>query len=225
LVQTGKGWVLTIAERKRILLNHIFGVDIDAQAVEVTKLSLLLKVLEGETGQTLQTIFRLFRERALPDLGDNLKCGNALIGPDFYQQEQLGLLDEEERYRINVFDWHAEFPQVFRTLHTAGELREPAAAAPLDYTLPGIPLHGNYSKVSHRKGRRVKAAQPPGPIEQEKKVGFDAVIGNPPYVRIQRISHAESDYLFCTTSRRPARWTFRSSFLRKDSSCRIRPAA
>ena len=225
LVQTGKGWVLTIAERKRILLNHIFGVDIDAQAVEVTKLSLLLKVLEGETGQTLQTIFRLFRERELPDLGDNLKCGNALIGPDFYQQEQLGLLDEEERYRINVFDWHAEFPQVFRTLHTAGELREPAAAAPLDYTLPGIPLHGNYSKVSHRKGRRVKAAQPPGPIEQEKKVGFDAVIGNPPYVRIQRISHAESDYLFCTTSRRPARWTFRSSFLRKDSSCRIRPAA
>jgi len=131
LVQTGAGWKLTIAERKRILLNNIYGVDIDTQAVEVTKLSLLLKVLEGETGQTLQTVFRLFHERALPDLGDNIKCGNSLIGPDFYAQQQMTLLDDEERYRINVFDWQNEFPEIFK----AG--------------------------------------------------GFDAVIGNPPYVLLQ----------------------------------------
>lgn len=78
------GWRLTVAERKRILLNSIFGVDIDAQAVEVTRLSLLLKVLEGETEQTLQLLLRFSKERALPDLGDNVKCGNSLIGPDFY---------------------------------------------------------------------------------------------------------------------------------------------
>ena len=40
LVQaSGGGWKLTIAERKRILLANIYGVDIDAQAVETTKLS------------------------------------------------------------------------------------------------------------------------------------------------------------------------------------------
>ena len=62
--------------------NNIYGVDIDPQAVEVTKLSLLLKVLEGETGQTLDAASsRFFHERALPDLGDNIKCGNSLIGP------------------------------------------------------------------------------------------------------------------------------------------------
>ena len=44
----GDEWKLTTSERKRILLDHLFGVDIDPQAVEVTKLSLLLKVLEGE---------------------------------------------------------------------------------------------------------------------------------------------------------------------------------
>src|SRR3990167_3544601 len=49
----GGEWRLTTAERKRILLNNIYGVDIDPQAVEVTKLSLLLKVLEGESGETL----------------------------------------------------------------------------------------------------------------------------------------------------------------------------
>ncbi len=57
--------------------------DIDSQAVEVTKLSLLLKVLEGESNQTLANQLRMFHERALPDLGDNIKCGNSLIGPDF----------------------------------------------------------------------------------------------------------------------------------------------
>ncbi|MFQ5423607.1 MAG: DNA methyltransferase, partial [Phycisphaerae bacterium] len=71
-------WRLSIAERKRILLEHIFGVDIDAQAVEVTKLSLLLKVLEGESQQTLDSQLRLFHERALPDLAANIKCGNSL---------------------------------------------------------------------------------------------------------------------------------------------------
>lgn len=42
-------WHLTSGEKKRILLNNIYGVDIDAQAVETTKLSLLLKVLEDES--------------------------------------------------------------------------------------------------------------------------------------------------------------------------------
>lgn len=117
LVQaSGDSWKLTIAERKRILLANIYGVDIDAQAVETTKLSLLLKVLEGETQQTLQPVLLTFQERALPDLGDNIKCGNSLIGPVFYKYQQLLSLDEEERLRINVFDWSGAdgFPAVMK---------------------------------------------------------------------------------------------------------------
>ena len=49
-------------------MNNIYGVDIDPQAVEVTKLSLLLKVLEGENEQSLNQQLKLFHERALPDL-------------------------------------------------------------------------------------------------------------------------------------------------------------
>ncbi|MFH1610245.1 MAG: type I restriction endonuclease, partial [Candidatus Bipolaricaulota bacterium] len=81
-------WRLTTGERKRILLTHIYGVDIDPQAVEVTKLSLLLKVLEGETDETLGAFLRLFQERSLPDLGANIKCGNSLIGPDFWEGKE-----------------------------------------------------------------------------------------------------------------------------------------
>ena len=110
----GGEWRLTTAEKKRILLNNIYGVDIDTQAVEVTKLSLLLKVLEGENAETLGKTYRLFHERALPDLGENIKCGNSLIGPDFYEGQQLSLLDDEERYRINAFDWDSEFPEIMQ---------------------------------------------------------------------------------------------------------------
>jgi len=109
----GGEWKLTTTERKRILLQNIFGVDIDAQAVETTKLSLLLKVLEGESEQTLATQLRFYHERALPDLGSNIKCGNSLIGQDFYQQTELRFPDQDERYRINAFVWLArtDFPK------------------------------------------------------------------------------------------------------------------
>lgn len=110
----GNQWYLTTQEKKRILLNNIYGVDIDAQAVEVTKLSLLLKVLEGENQDSLTRQLKMWRERALPDLGNNIKCGNSLIGPDFYQNKQMGLLEDEDRYRINVFDWNTEFPAVMK---------------------------------------------------------------------------------------------------------------
>lgn len=135
-------WKLTSAARKRILLDNIYGVDIDAQAVEVTKLSLSLKVLEGESEQTVGTTRSMFNERALPDLSDNIKCGNSLIGPDFYDDQQSTMLTEAEQYRINVFDWEGK--DGFREIMKAG--------------------------------------------------GFDAVIGNPPYIPIEMISEAEKSY-------------------------------
>ncbi len=106
-------WKLTIHERKRILLNNIYGVDIDSQAVEVTKLSLLLKVLEGEDEQTISSQMTLFQKRVLPDLSHNIKCGNSLIGSNFYIGKQISF-DEEELYRINAFDWDKEFPEIIQ---------------------------------------------------------------------------------------------------------------
>jgi len=138
----GGEWRLTTAEKKRILLNNIYGVDIDRQAVEVTKLSLLLKVLEGENQETLGQQLTLWRERALPDLGDNIKCGNSLIGPDYFEAQLMPLENEEEMRRVNPFDWESEFPEVF--------LPSPASG---------------------------RGAGGEG--------GFDCVIGNPPYIRIQ----------------------------------------
>ena len=93
------------------MLTHLYGVDIDPQAVEVTKLSLLLKVLEGEDEQSVGQL-KLFHERALPDLGRNIKCGNSLIGPDFLRGTQTSLLEDDDLVRINPFDWQTEFPEI-----------------------------------------------------------------------------------------------------------------
>ena len=107
LIASEKGsFKLTTARKKEILVNSIHGVDIDAQAVEVTKLSLLLKVLEEETGQ-----LSLGLERALPDLGRNIQCGNSLIGQDYFAGQLI--VDENERRRVNPFDWESAFPAVF----------------------------------------------------------------------------------------------------------------
>ena len=102
-------WYLTTAEKKRILLDNIFGVDIDSQAVEVTKLSLLLKVLEHESRESIDQQAKLGLEGVLPNLGDNIKCGNSLIGPEYYELGQQGsLFNEDEMRRVNVFDWDDE---------------------------------------------------------------------------------------------------------------------
>ncbi len=101
-------WRLTIEEKKRILTTHIFGVDIDLQAVEVAKLSLMLKALEGEDDLSFTQQLELFHDRALPNLAGNIKCGNSLIGPDFHLQDLLP--DPDEAARINPFDWKRGFP-------------------------------------------------------------------------------------------------------------------
>ncbi len=106
-----KEYHLTIQKKKEILLNNIYGVDIDTQAVEVTKLSLLLKVLEDENKDALEQQQKLFQERVLPFLGENIKCGNSLIATDILDDETL---TNDEIAKINPFDWEEEFPAIFQ---------------------------------------------------------------------------------------------------------------
>jgi hypothetical protein len=137
-------WRLTTAERKRILVDHIYGVDIDPQAVEVTKLSLLLKVLEAETKESIESQRRMFHERALPDLANNIKCGNSLIGPDFYHGKQLDLFKDDERLRINVFDWKTEFPDIVQSGGFDAVIGNPPWGGDIDREL--FYFHAKYSQ-------------------------------------------------------------------------------
>ena len=109
-----KTYRLSINEKQSILLNNIYGVDIDIQAVEVTKLSLLLKLMEGEQTEGKEELFKHSDFKWLPDLSNNIRCGNSLISSDFYSDKQMSLFGDEDLRRINVFDWEKEFERVFK---------------------------------------------------------------------------------------------------------------
>ena len=132
----GGQWHLTFDERRRILITHIRGVDIDPNAVEITQFSLLLKLIEGETADVLHQYVERTRSTALPALDTAIRCGNSLVSlPEW----RAALSDDPDDSQINPFDWEAEYP------------------------------------------------------DEMGRGGFDAVIGNPPYIRIQHMAKYSPD--------------------------------
>ncbi len=153
--QDKKGrWNLAPDFRAQILTNCIHGVDIDQQAVEVTVMSLYLKMLEGQLPPNWQREW--IENQLLPSLDNNIRCGNSLIDHvdfDRYVQNELGGLfpeDDDMRFRINRFDW---------TSRTRGFGRV------LD------------DQAAKERGRK----------------GFDCIIGNPPYIRVQELNKWSPD--------------------------------
>jgi hypothetical protein len=111
--QTAEGDVrLTVEKKGRILKNNLFGVDIDREATEVAIMSLYLKLLDKGFDKGQMMLY--MRGLVLPDLTANIKCGNSLIGQDFYQGRQLDMFSDEDRKRINAFDWDREFPAIMK---------------------------------------------------------------------------------------------------------------
>lgn len=116
---------------RSILQKNLYGVDINSASVEITRLALWLHTARSD--------------KPLSSLDANIRCGNSLIGSDFYKGAvTLDIYDDTEKERVNVFDWDVEFPDAYA--HT-----------------------------------------------DKNKNGFDAVIGNPPYVKLQHFIKANPD--------------------------------
>jgi REP element-mobilizing transposase RayT len=82
----GGGFVFPNIENA-ILENNLYGVDINDESVEIAKLSLWLRTAKPN--------------RKLNSLNNNIKCGNSLISDPKVAGDK-------------TFDWHKEFPQVFK---------------------------------------------------------------------------------------------------------------
>ena len=102
---------LTVELKRKILTQNIYGVDLDSAAVEVTQLSLYLKMLENENRTTLQHQREFLADQSdialLPPLQDNIKCGNSLIASDFSMMP-------EDLVRVNAFDWPVQFAPIMK---------------------------------------------------------------------------------------------------------------
>jgi len=124
---------LSLLQRRTILLNNIYGVDIDHQAVEVAQLSLYLKLLEDETTASAHQM--ALRQALLPSLSKNIVSGNSLIGWDILEGK---LFDSGEERKLNPMNFEDAFPEVM------------------------------------------------------KRGGFDAIVGNPPYIRMEGFKSIKS---------------------------------
>ncbi len=165
-VETREGKiVLSLKKRQEILTNNIYGVDIDFQATEVTQLSLYLKLLEDVTmNDAFQ--YSLLKEKILPDLRNNIVCGNSLIGTDILEGK---LFDSEEERKLNPMNFEDAFPHIFQK---------------------GRPLTSPVNETSSGRGpvRRSSVFRDVG--------GFDAVVGNPPWIDIKGMEPITVDYYF-----------------------------
>jgi hypothetical protein len=162
---------LTTDEKKRILLNNIYGVDLDSNAVEVTKLSLLLKCMEGETMESIEAQTKRSHDRILPTLENNIKSGNSLIDLDYFDKE----LDNDEERKIKPFSWETNFPEVFDR------------DVVFDEKANLIKQHNQRVKQLEEDGRKLieTLMVSESPIEYHvRNRGFDVIIGNPPYVKV-----------------------------------------
>lgn len=124
--------LLTIDISHEILTNNLFGVDINAESIEITKLSLWLKTAE--------------HGRLLAGLEANFYQGNSLVADP--------ALDPM------AFDWPGRYAAIFTSNSIAGDASQTGATGQNDV----------------------------------KDVGFDVIVGNPPYVR-QELFAALKPYL------------------------------
>lgn len=126
-------WRLTFEEKRRILLAHTRGVDIDANAVEVARFSLLLKLIENETAAGLRDFVTRQNTPALPPLDNIIRCGNSLVTQAEWTTAS-GAMPPTLADKVNPFAWSEEFP------------------------------------------------------DEMGRGGFDVIVGNPPYIRIQNMT-------------------------------------
>lgn len=88
---------LPLADKKEILTKCIYGVDIDAHAVEVSRFSLLIKLIEDETTASVRECIPI-----LPDLSANIRNGNSLIAREDLNS---GNIPFELLYAVKPFQW------------------------------------------------------------------------------------------------------------------------
>ena len=100
---------LTLRKKRKILLRHVYGVDVDGQAIDVANLALYLKLLDEETPGTAHEYQQHFKEPLLPPLNQNVVSGNALIGPDDLRSKDF---TEDAERKLNAMDFDDRFPAV-----------------------------------------------------------------------------------------------------------------
>jgi hypothetical protein len=144
--------------KRHAIENCIYGVDIDAGAIEIAKLRFWLALV---VDQELEADLHI---NPLPNMDYKLLCGNSLLGCDvarnLFTSETFMKLDEAKHAFFNETD--AEKKKTLKAKINDLKQKLTGQKSSFDY-------HIDFYEVMHGKG------------------GFDVVIGNPPYVEAKKL--------------------------------------
>lgn len=188
---------------KSIILNNLYAVDIMEEAVEICKLRLFLKLAAQVEPDAARDNLGI---EPLPDIDFNIRAGNTLVGYATYDEVKRAItsgLDFDnamEKIAIKAADLQQTFDK-FRQLQTEGDGSVPAAhKLELQKRLKALEdelnrhLAGEYGvKVGDKAAyaQWVKSHQPFHWFIQFYGIlnggGFDAIVGNPPYVEYSKV--------------------------------------
>ena len=192
-------------EKRRIIENCLFGVDLNPNSVNICRLRLWIELLKNAY-YTKKSGYKQLQ--TLPNIDINIKVGDSLLSKypvqnghvvlDFLQKEDKadkknGLAAKLKEYRKNVQDYKAggtSYNKQQLRLNIAGlksQLKEP----------PSIDLFGNVVKnndIDFSNSLEWMFEFPEVLDEKGRFTGFDAIIGNPPYVQLQSMGEMSDVY-------------------------------
>ncbi len=192
-------------EKKNIIENCLFGVDLNPNSVNICRLRLWIELLKNAY-YTEESDFK--RLETLPNIDINIKVGDSLLSKypvqnnrvvlDFLQKgdkadKKSGLAARLKEYRESVQDYKkggSAYDKRQLRLNINGlkaQLKEP----------PVVDLWGNVSQASDIdfSNSLEWMFEFPEILDDEGKfVGFDAVIGNPPYIHLEEMKNMSEIY-------------------------------
>jgi hypothetical protein len=139
---------LTIDAKREIMKKCLYGMDIDRTAIEVTKMSLALKVIDNNTPLILKEV-GVYGEQILKEIHMNMVHGNTLVENDFLEFKDVSTA---EIYEANPVDLASEYEGVFDNGGFDFIIGNPPYVEPKHYTAL-YPRMYEYIKGKHYLGK------------------------------------------------------------------------
>lgn len=145
---------LNLEGRKRIVTQCLNGVDINQECVEVAKLSLSLKIIDGYETMDFNNA-GLCGSQILHGVGVNIRCGNSLVENDILDVVPEIRVNIEEVMATNAFDYQTEFSEVFAHGGFDFVIGNPPYVEVKNYNV-ALPCMSKYIKNRYRSGKNGK---------------------------------------------------------------------
>lgn len=151
--------VMTITGKRKLISSCIHGIDIDAEAVEVARMSLALKIIDDLLDYEDYSHLGVYGYQILNKIGENIEYGNTLVSddiltlcPDIKKKENIKQHDV-----LNIFNWGEDgFNNIFESKQGFDYVIGNPPYVEAKHMTDDIPIMHDYLKkkyISAKKGK------------------------------------------------------------------------